>query len=119
MPNRNISFGSWGETEAIQFLEGKGYQVIERNIRTPFGEIDIIAELGGKLFFTEVKTRSNLSFGNPEDSINPRKLEHMENSAQFFVQENEFQGTWQIDVISITKKGNEKSTIVHFENVIS
>jgi len=66
-----------------------------------------------------VKTRKSRTYGNPEESINQHKMEHMENSANYYIQENEFSGTWQIDVISIYKKDADQIEIVHFENVIS
>lgn len=119
MTKSNKNFGAWGESAATEYLENKGYQVISRNLHTPYGEIDIVAENENKLMFIEVKTRSNKSYGNPEDSINPRKLEHMEASAQFYVQNCEYQGTWQIDVISILKRDSNQLEIVHFENVIN
>ena len=119
MKNHNRILGEWGESEAEKYLNLKGYQIIDKNFYTPYGEIDIICRKGNNLIFVEVKTRRNTTFGNPEVSINQRKLEHMENSAKYYVQENEFSGTWQIDAISISKNNSSQVEIVHFENVIS
>ena len=66
-----------------------------------------------------IEIPSPFAYGNPEDSINPRKLIHMEESAHYYVQDNDFKGTWQIDVISIIKKDSTEFEIIHFENVVT
>ena len=48
--------GEWGEAQAAAFLAQKGARILARNYRTRFGELDLIAELGGVLLFVEVKT---------------------------------------------------------------
>jgi putative endonuclease len=119
MKNHNRIIGIWGENAAENFLLESGYKILSKNFRTPYGEIDIICSKLDNLVFVEVKTRMNKSYGNPEESINQRKLEHMKNSALYYVQENAYPGIWQIDVISIYKKVSNQLDIVHFENVIS
>ncbi|MBI5560546.1 MAG: YraN family protein [Deltaproteobacteria bacterium] len=75
-PNRR-DIGMAGEEEAVGVLKKKGFKVMERNLRNRFGEIDIIAKDGGTVVFVEVKTRTNLSFGLPKDSLDARKKRHM------------------------------------------
>ena len=58
--------GEKGETLACTFLQGKGYKIIQRNYRSSYGEIDIIAWHDRILVFIEVKTRTNLTYGYPE-----------------------------------------------------
>jgi len=118
-PNPDQAVGRWGEQVAADYLSGKGYLIIGRNIRTPYGEIDILARLNQNLVFVEVKTRSSSSFGFPEVSISRRKLAHMEQSAMHYSNENEITGSWQLDVISITKRKGASPEIIHFENVKS
>ncbi len=81
------SLGSWGEQAVAIFLEQHGYQILERNARTKYGEIDIIAlQISGEpgdassaiyplpvVVFVEVKTRQTRSLGPPEISVNERK----------------------------------------------
>jgi putative endonuclease len=119
MGNKNQELGKWGEQEASDYLFKKGYKILGRNIRTPHGEIDILASLDQILIFVEVKTRGSSTFGNPEISIDARKLNHMEASALFYVQNNKYEGTWQCDAIAILKSQTKPIEIVHFENVIS
>src|SRR3990172_9760969 len=115
MTKHNRNLGIWGENAAEKFLHESGYEIVNKNYRTPYGEIDIICSKQENLVFVEVKTRKSRTYGNPEESINRHKMEHMENSANYYIQENEFSGTWQIDVISIYKKDADQIEIVHFD----
>jgi len=65
--------GREGENRACQYLRRQGYEIIARNWRSRFGEIDIIARNGGSLIFIEVKTRSNAGFGGPEAALDMHK----------------------------------------------
>ena len=65
--------GRLGEKIARDFLEKRGYIIIEKNFRTSAGEIDLIARKGEYLVFIEVRTKKSLSFGSPEESVTPLK----------------------------------------------
>lgn len=117
MIGRNQTVGGWGETVAAGYLEERGYSVIARNFRTPYGEIDIVAEKDGFIIFVEVKTRTSSSLGPPEISVTPRKQKHMLAAAEHYAQENEID-YWQIDVIAVEGKPGTRSGITHFENAI-
>jgi putative endonuclease len=80
--------GSWGEDHAVVFLQKHGYEVIDRNFHTRFGELDIIAWSdkpfhGRTLCFIEVKTRSGMH-GTAERATNRRKLKNIFSAAQIF-----------------------------------
>jgi putative endonuclease len=100
---KKIAFGRFGEDAAEKFLKNKGIKVIGRNVRTPFGEIDIIGEEKGKIYFVEVKTRSNTNYGLPIEAISKKKKSHMVNSAMFYLQGREID--FEIGVISIIFNG--------------
>jgi putative endonuclease len=125
MVNWKQHIGKWGEDIAASYLEGNGYSIIERNYHTPVGEIDIIAseEDQGEIFiiFVEVKTRTTLQFGNPEDAVTRRKKEHLLAAIDQYFQENpQMDNSWQIDVIAIRKlKQDDVPEIQHFKNVFS
>ena len=120
MRNRKQALGRWGETQAIVFLSQKGYQIVEQNVRTPYGEIDIIVLKDDVLVFVEVKTRSTGLFGLPEASITWEKQEHMLNSAIAYLQEHpDWESDWRIDVIAIQRRKSGESQIIHFENAIT
>ncbi|MGO3884997.1 MAG: YraN family protein [Mycetocola sp.] len=71
------STGRWGESHAADFLERRGYRIIERNWRCARGEIDLVAEHDGWTAIVEVKTRNGIGFGHPFDAITPAKLRRL------------------------------------------
>ena len=113
----NQRIGKWGEDVASEHLTQRGYEIIGRNVRTPYGEIDVIAKQDNITIFVEVKTRTSNKMGLPEESITPRKQEHMIACAEHYAAENEIDH-WQIDVISIEGKPGAEPTITYFENAI-
>lgn len=125
-PTRGQRIGRWGEETAARFLEARGYQILGRNVRTRYGEIDLLVRnlQDGELVFVEVKTRTSGSFGLPEDAVDGRKLEHMGRAADTYLEQHpEFSGdSWRFDVVAIQGKpgGNEEDiAIEHFENISS
>ncbi len=121
--NTRQSLGRWGESLAAEFLQAQGYVIIGRNVRTPYGEIDLVAEMAAPptLVFVEVKTRRSAQYGLPEDAINARKQEHLRSSVNYYLQQHlEFQGAMRVDVISIQRyHPGEPPVITHFENALS
>ena len=115
------ALGRWGENLAADFLIRKGYEIIVRNTRTTYGEIDIIAQNRETLVFVEVKTRATDTYGPPEASVTPKKREHLIASAQAYLQASpDPVKNWRIDVISIRKfRSASQPEIIHFENAIT
>jgi len=113
----NQRIGKWGEDVATEYLTQKGYEIVTRNARTPYGEIDIVAKQGDVIIFVEVKTRTSNKMGLPEESITPRKREHMLAAGDHYAAENEVDH-WQVDVIAIEGKPESTPKITHFENAI-
>ncbi|PWH15858.1 MAG: YraN family protein [Anaerolineae bacterium] len=115
------SLGRQGEDLAVQFLERKGYQILERNYNTPFGEIDLIAlwntpQEAKRLVFVEVKMRRTQEFGYPEQSVTAKKLRHLILACQDYLQEHPMEDAeWQIDVLSIEM--GIRTKITHLENI--
>ena len=113
----NQRIGKWGEEIAAKYLITRGCEVIARNVRTPYGEIDIIAKQKDITIFVEVKTRTSNTMGLPEESITARKRQHMLSAAEHYAAENEID-RWQIDVIAIEGKPGSEPKITYFENAI-
>lgn len=113
--------GGWGETIAAEYLTGNGYVILERNFRTQYGEIDLIALDKEILVFVEVKTRTSRKFGYPEEAISPKKKEHLLASAQSYLQTHqEMERDWRIDVLAIERiDRNSLPEITQFENIIT
>jgi putative endonuclease len=117
MSGRNRKIGSWGESVTVKYLEKHGYRVLARNVRTPYGEIDIIAQKDGFTIFVKVKTRTSKSLGPPEISVTPRKQEHMLGVAEHYASEHEIDHR-QIDVIAVEGRPGKQPEFTHFENAI-
>jgi putative endonuclease len=122
MPLRSMhNLGRQGEDLAVKYLERKGYQILERNYTTSFGEIDIVAawtppQETKRLVFVEVKLRRNRRYGYPEESVTPKKLQHLILASQDYLQKHLKEDIdWQIDVLSIEM--GTKTKITHLENI--
>jgi putative endonuclease len=98
----------------LETAKRRGYQIIASNVRTPYGEIDLILKTINQLIFAEVKTRTSFSYGYPEQAITSLKLFHMIQSAQSYMQQNNLQNEYRIDVISILYDAN-KHQVEDFE----
>jgi len=81
----NLRIGRRGEELAAKFLRNKGYQIIGRNFRTRFGEIDLIVKKGGLLVFVEVKTVAGDSAGEPEWRISKNKIRRVRKMAEIYL----------------------------------
>ena len=110
--NDNINLGESGEDQAAFYLKNKGYTIVESNCKTVFGEIDIIAQDKKTIVFVEVKTKSNSSFGLPEEMVTQKKKEHLIRTVQWYLKENKYLGKARIDVIAIDDE------IRHIENAV-
>ncbi|MGM9805840.1 MAG: YraN family protein [Candidatus Aphodosoma sp.] len=95
-------FGNEGETIARQFLQKKGYLILESNWKSGHREIDIIAKDGGTLVIVEVKTRMQGSLTAPEESVNASKIRNLVRAAESYVRTHELDTDVRFDVIGIT-----------------
>ena len=94
--------GATGEDLAAAVLKKQGYQILERNYRTPLGEIDLIARHRGVLVFVEVKTRRSRKFGSPQEAVHPAKQERLRNLAEYYLQQKELgEVLLRFDVVGI------------------
>lgn len=112
--------GKWGENIVCQYLANNHYKIIERNFLCRQGEIDIIAKdiTKKELVFIEVKTRSNLKYGNPAEAVNKEKQKHIKQVIKYYIYRNHLENkAIRIDVIEVyLKKSNYK--INHIKQVL-
>lgn len=101
-----------GEKKAIEYLKNKNYTILFENWRNKRAEIDIIAQDGKVIVFVEVKTRTNLSFGHPEDFVDAKKIKKMQEAAEAYIEQFDWKGELRFDIISIEKDNK----ISHFED---
>lgn len=113
--------GALGEKLAQDFLKKHGYRILQTNFRCPEGEIDIIARDKDCLVFVEVKARTSLRFGLPEEAIDENKKRKIRLAAARYQQENHQDfASWRIDVVAIELgAGNRPTRIELIENAIT
>jgi len=112
--------GILGEKLAKDFLKKRGYRILETNYRCPQGEIDIVAKHKDFFAFIEVRTKTSLEYGSPEESITPAKKERMRAAAFHYQQtHNNLPSLWRIDVVAVelNPKG-ELSRVELIENAV-
>lgn len=122
--------GNTGESIAAIFLTRKGYEVIARNYRKPWGEIDIIAEKGGVVRFVEVKTVSRETSGHvtreslgseyrPEELIHAAKLQKIARTAELYMMDRGEDREFQIDaVVVFLDHVSRKARCILYEQVL-
>lgn len=93
--------GDAGETLAADELKKAGYKIVERNFRTRFGEIDIVAKEAETLVFVEVKAKGSDYFGSAAEMITKRKLEKIKQTALCYISEKDLNMPWRIDAVAI------------------
>ncbi|MEA1929576.1 MAG: YraN family protein [Patescibacteria group bacterium] len=105
-PNKQ-EIGQRGEDVAAKYLEERGFKVIDRNYRRPWGEIDLVVQRDKEVGFIEVKTVSRVTLSEddyePEDNLHPWKLKRLRRIIQTYVLAKNFDDDidWQVDVISV------------------
>ncbi len=111
--------GKFGEKIAKQYLENKGYKILEINYHSRFGEIDLICREDKALVFVEVKTRKTLTFGYPEQAITKQKQERLVKTVQEFLKDyQDIFKSIRIDAISVRLKNKNQAIIGHLKNII-
>jgi putative endonuclease len=101
----NIERGAEGEEYATRALKKSRYKIIERNYRTPAGEIDIVARDKKCLVFVEVRTRSSTEFGLPQETVVARKRKKICNAARWYLQNRRIEDIeCRFDVVAVLVK---------------
>ena len=107
--------GKKGEQLAIDYLVEKGYTILDKNWRFQKAEIDIIAQKENTLAVVEVKTRSSDYFGNPQDFVNPKKIQLSVSAINEYVISKDLDVDVRFDIIAIVLSSKTPS-IDHIEN---
>lgn len=97
--------GKLGEEMAAEYLQKEGYTIMETNWTFEKAEIDIIAQKENTLAVVEVKTRSSLEFGLPQDFVKPKKIQLLVKAVNAFVIEKDLDIEVRFDIIAINKEG--------------
>lgn len=96
--------GALGEQFAAKYLKKQGYEIVETNFHTRFGEIDIIAQKGDILAFIEVKTRAASMLATPAEAVTPAKQKKLIKATLQYIQTHPSELQPRFDVVSIITK---------------
>ena len=119
MPPESSRTGADGERIAAAHLEAQGLVVVERNFRTRYGEIDLVAHDGDDVVFVEVKTRRSGGFGAPAEAVTPRKQERLMLAALEYLHERGLEErAWRIDVVAILLARSGPADITHIRSAV-
>lgn len=113
--------GDIGEEIVCKYITNKGFSVIERNYWKPWGEVDVVAESGGRLHFVEVKTVSRVTGIRPEENMHKHKLLRLHRAIQTYLLEKKVQESvlWQIDLACVYLDFETRRARVElFENIV-
>ena len=99
--------GKLGEELAENYLTKNGYTILETNWVFQKAEIDIIAQKANILAIVEVKTRSSIDFGLPQDFVKPKKIQLLVKAVNEYVVSRDLDVTVRFDIIAINKEGKD------------
>lgn len=107
--------GKWGEEMATEYLQQKGYRIIERDWRSGNRDIDIIAQAPdlSTLVFVEVKTRKNEVIMRAADAVNPTKARNIALSANNYIKMRHVDGLLRFDIITIVGTNAQNMKLEH------
>ncbi len=118
MPSARSKLGSQGEAVAAAHLRAAGLTLMERNFRTRYGEVDLVARDGDAIVFIEVKTRRGNAYGGPEESVTRRKRGRLAKTAMHYLQAHGLeQRSWRIDVVGITLHEGAAADITYVRGI--
>jgi putative endonuclease len=111
------TFGRVGESEAERLLRRKGYKILDRNVRSPSGELDLIAQVADVLVFVEVKARRTQVLGGAAQAVDGRKQARLIRlAAQYLAQHRLRHRSCRFDVVLCTGGTDKPEAIEHIEN---
>jgi len=107
MTQERLTLGRQGEEAAARYLQRQGMKIVERNLRTPVGEIDLVVKNKRILVFVEVKTRRGSAYGSPGEAVGLRKQRQIVQTAKWYLNDSPHKGLQpRFDVIAITVSGD-------------
>ena len=110
--------GISGEALAEDHLRGLGYQIVDRDVRTPLGQLDLVARDGTTLVFVEVKTRAGHGFGLPQEAVDAKKIRKLRQLALYYLKIQPHGGPFRFDVVGLTVSAGRLTRVDHIKNAI-
>lgn len=107
-------YSNFGENAAVKYLKKQKYKILERNFRTKFGEVDIIAEDGEIIVFAEVKQRKDERFARAAEAVNAEKQFRIKRMALYYAAKYRITRNMRYDVIEVI--GERQPEIRHMKD---
>ncbi|MDQ7840104.1 MAG: YraN family protein [bacterium] len=102
VPSHSCALGAAGEDAAAAWLAQQGYQLLARNVRTRYGEIDLVVRSGTVVVFVEVKSRTGARFGHPGEAVAATKQRRLARLASAYLLAHGLGGcATRFDVIAV------------------
>lgn len=114
--NSNLDIGEFGEDLATEYLMQQGFEILERNWRHRYWELDLICKEGNTTVFVEVKTRKSTKYGHPEEGLTKKKLKTIIAAGAEYLHKNP---NWDVryDCVSILLQGKKVKDLLHIRDV--
>jgi putative endonuclease len=110
--------GLSGEALAEDHLRGLGYEIVARDVRTPLGQLDLVAMDGKTLVLVEVKTRAGHGYGLPQESVDARKIRKLRQLGLYYLKIRPHRGSVRFDVVGLTVADGHLVRVDHIKNAI-
>lgn len=111
MGKHNQCLGKKGEDYVADALKKKGMKILGRNVRTRYGELDVIAKSDGAIIFYEVKSRQSLEYGSGDEAVSGLKLVHLKRSVQKYLCDNPTELEVRLVAATVDFSSNSKPDI--------
>ena len=110
--------GAYGERVAVRALQDQGFEILDRNWRGRYGELDIVARDGEDVVAVEVKTRSSTAFGHPAEAVTPVKLARLRRVVAEWLAEHAVRAPGvRIDVVAVIRRRSGRADVEHVRGV--
>lgn len=96
-----VDVGNAAEQAVAEDLQCQGYEIVARNWKTKYCEVDIIAQKDSVVWFVEVKYRGSTKFGDGLEYIGPEKLRHLRTAAELWVNQRHYDGEFTLGAVSV------------------
>ncbi len=116
---RQKALGNRGETIAADYLKRSGHEIIHRNIKISYREIDLITSIGNLIIFVEVKTRSADAASLVDTLITRRQQQNLKKAITGYCRKNKLSFEYvRLDLISVTVPiDNSQVKLIHFQDI--
>ncbi len=108
--------GRWGEQKAAEYLERKGFRIVQRDWRDGHRDLDIVAVDADYLVIIEVKTRRDGALTDPETAVDVKKIRNLSIAASKFVKQTDIEFPVRFDIVTVTGNGSDVCDINHIED---